>query len=239
MADETAKGTPHLSPHDQELLRELYVCFDRPAFRVPFEHEADLDALIEAIDDTIAAINTGVKRTRAGVVFGKPVGGKAYVDDRGLRAALDQIVEILGMAKLLYARARAAGYFFDMAQIGRHGIAFHSDHQEDAMRVAVMFDEERNRVIEIANGLYKGLGLPELPLIGTAEYYEKEARLPELKAQLPKRRSKFISILEVLELKPNFFGVGINLNELFQKLSKRGQVQRPTRALKRTPGGAA
>lgn len=203
------------SDHDYEIVKELYVCFDRPAFRVRFEHESDLEALMEAIDDTIAAISTGVKRTRSGLQFGKPVEGKAYIEDKGLRAAFDEIVDILSATKLLYAKAKASGYFF----IGARSIAFHSDYQKEANRVAVMIDEARNRVIEIANGIYSNLGMKEFPFIETPEYYEELAGLIELKTNLPRRKSSFLTILEVLELKPNFFGLGINLNELIRKLS--------------------
>lgn len=162
MTGETANGSGDTTDHDREILRELYVCFDRPAFRLRFEHESNLDELMEAIDDTIAAISTGVKRTRSGLQFGKPVEGKAYLDDPKIRSALNEVVDILSAAKLLYARATAAGYFFNMAQNGRRGVAFHSDHQEEADRVAVMIDEARNRVIEIINNIYRKLGIPEL-----------------------------------------------------------------------------
>lgn len=218
-----ANDSRHLTVHDRKVLRELYGCFDRPAFRVPFEHESDLDALMEAIDDTIAAICTGVKRTRSGLRVGKPVEGKAYLDSPLLRAEFDEAVDTLSAAKILYARARSAGYFFDMSQIGRRGMAFHSEHQEEAARVAVMIDEARNRVIEIVNGIYERLGLPRFRFIETPQYYKKWAGLVDLKAQHPKRKSRFISILEVLELKPNFFGVGINLNELLGRISTGGK----------------
>lgn len=203
-----------LSRPDEVILKELYVCFDRPAFRIPFEHEADLNALMEAIDDTIAAINTGVKRTRSGLPFGKLTKGKAYLKDDEIRALLDEVVDSLSMAKVLYAQARAAGYFFDMSQIGRKGIAFHGNHNEEATKVAVMIDETRNRVIEIVNRIYRDIGLREFPYIKTPEYYKKGMGFAKIKAQVPKNKFSFISIIDVLELKPNFFGLGINFNEL-------------------------
>ena len=93
--------TYNISGHDLAILKSLYVCFDRPAFRMRFEHESDLDALIQALDDTIAAINTGVKKTRDGIVFGEPSVGKAYLENLDLRAAFDGIVETLSAAKFL------------------------------------------------------------------------------------------------------------------------------------------
>lgn len=220
MIDETENVSIDSSDHDCDILKEFYVCFDRPAFRIRFEHESDLEALMEAIDDTIAAINTGVKRTRSGLQFGTPVEGKAYLDDKGLRTAFDEVVDILSAAKLLYVRAKAAGYFF----VGSRSIAFHRDYQEEANRVAVMIDEARNRVIEIVNGIYTKLAMRKFSFIETPERYEEGAGVLKLKTQLPKRKSSFLTILEVLELKPNFFGVGINLNELLRKLSSSEKV---------------
>lgn len=106
--------TREFSASDEESLRGLYVCFDRPAFRLGFNHEADLEALMVAIDDTIAAINTGVNRRRDGIVFGQPVKGKAYLESDYLRDSFDKIVMLLTEAKSTYEQAVRSGCFFDL-----------------------------------------------------------------------------------------------------------------------------
>ena len=99
---------------DAETVKALYVCFDRPAFRLNFGHEADLDALMAALDDTIAAINTGVCKRRDGIVFGPAVKGKAYLESDELRKDFDTIVALLTEAKAVYDQAVRAGCFFDL-----------------------------------------------------------------------------------------------------------------------------
>jgi len=51
---------------DQEALRQMAAVFDRPAFRTHFQQESSLPAFLAAIEDTIAALNTGIWRTREG-----------------------------------------------------------------------------------------------------------------------------------------------------------------------------
>jgi hypothetical protein len=51
---------------DKDALSMMAAVFDRPAFRTPFQQESSLPAFQQAIEDTIAALNTGVWRTREG-----------------------------------------------------------------------------------------------------------------------------------------------------------------------------
>jgi hypothetical protein len=163
---------PAYSRGDEAIVRALYVCFDRPAFRVHFEHETDLEALIAAVDDTIAAINTGVTKTRDGVVFGEPVKGKSYLQSDALVGKFDKIVCLLSEVKRRFSEAQRKGYFYPQRP-GR--LAFHHDHQAEAMGVAVRIDDLRNQVLTIANEVYSKLGLRPFPLIETPENYRSVA----------------------------------------------------------------
>jgi hypothetical protein len=51
---------------DDEALQLMAAVFDRPAFRTPFHQESSLPAFLQAIEDTIGALNTGIWRTREG-----------------------------------------------------------------------------------------------------------------------------------------------------------------------------
>ncbi|WP_246684911.1 hypothetical protein [Mesorhizobium sp. B2-7-1] len=51
---------------DEESLAQMAAVFDRPAFRTPFFRECSLHAFQQAVEDTIAALNTGLWRTREG-----------------------------------------------------------------------------------------------------------------------------------------------------------------------------
>jgi hypothetical protein len=205
-----------ISDHDMNMLKEFYVCFDRPAFRVNFLHESDLDALDEALEDTIAALNTGIKKRRDGIIFGQATDGKAYFENQDLHRTFDEIVTYLTEARILYAEAKESGFFFPV----RSGYAFHSDHQEEAVKVAVMVDELRNRALEVANEVYRKLAMPKFPYIQTSDHYRRMARLPALQTEVPSAKFKFWTLNEIIDLRPNFFGIGININNLLKKLHK-------------------
>lgn len=166
---------PEADKSDEEVVEDLYGCFNRPAFRDSFEHESDLEALMVAFDDTIAAINTGVKKTRDGIVFGTAGKGKAYFDNPELYSAFDQIVTLLGEAKTLYSKAKEAGYFFFGV---RSGAAFHGDYQGEAAWVAIKIDELRNDALKIANRVYEQMGKRPFPYIKTPEHYHRFATPP-------------------------------------------------------------
>ncbi len=52
---------------DSDTLTMMAAVFERPAFSTPFHQESSLPAFLRAIEDTIAALNTGLWRTREGV----------------------------------------------------------------------------------------------------------------------------------------------------------------------------
>jgi hypothetical protein len=169
------------SVSDEETLKALYVCFDRPAFQRSFENETGFEYLMIAIDDTIAAINTGITKRRDGIVFGQPVKGKAYFDSDDLRDYFDKIVRLLTEVKFIYEQAVRSGYFFE--QSGRV-LAFHRDHTSEAVVVAVKIDELRNEVLVITNSVYEPLGMRPFPYIETPQHY-----LDHVKALQPARES--------------------------------------------------
>jgi hypothetical protein len=187
------------SASDEETLRELYACFDRPAFRMTFEHETDLEALMVALDDTIAAINTGVKRRRDGVVFGHAVKGKPYFESNHLRDSFDRVVMLLTEAKSVYEEAVHSGCFFDLDSYlvfslegrppiqqnaagsphRRRQIAFHASHQDAAIAAALKIDELRNQVLAVANSVYARLGMRAFPCIETPRWYLERVKKTE------------------------------------------------------------
>ena len=59
-----ASDFPDLTDH--EALTLMAAVFQRPAFQTRFQEESSLPAFLAAIEDTIAALNTGVWRTREG-----------------------------------------------------------------------------------------------------------------------------------------------------------------------------
>jgi hypothetical protein len=205
---DSKSGNLTLSPEDKERAIAFYDCFDRPAFRQNFEGHTDLEGLIEAIDDTIAAINTGVKKRRDGITFGIPVTGRAYFQDDYLRDAFGKIVELLIHVRDTYRQAKDSGYFFDLSSIGRSGLAFHQSHKEEAINVAVVIDDLRNKALQIANKVYSHFGLQAFPHIKTPEHYKKLT-------------SRVNNVMDILEVKPSLFGVSVDFGKLLSKLFRK------------------
>lgn len=54
---------------DADALTQMAAVFQRPAFETPFQQESSLPAFQSAIEDTLAALNSGIWRTREGDVI--------------------------------------------------------------------------------------------------------------------------------------------------------------------------
>ena len=84
-------------------------------------------------------------------------------------------------------------------------MAFHSSHQKEAIGVAVVIDDLRNKALTIANELYGKLNKPPFPMIQTPGHYRKLA-------------SRFEAVTDILEVKPSIFGVGVDLGKMIKRL---------------------
>ncbi|MCK5748868.1 MAG: hypothetical protein KAH44_21825 [Oricola sp.] len=88
---------------DDETLHMMAAVFDRPAFRTPFMAESNLPAFQQAIEDTIAALNTGVWRTREGAEI-RRIPSLHHVHDMHVRAGLAKVVRELDEVRRLFKR---------------------------------------------------------------------------------------------------------------------------------------
>lgn len=84
-----ADDFPNVS--DAEALSMMAPVFDRPAFRTPFQQESSLPAFLQAIEDTIAALNTGIWRTREGSKI-RRIPSVHHLRDPKLRAGVAKVV---------------------------------------------------------------------------------------------------------------------------------------------------
>ncbi|MGC3933513.1 hypothetical protein [Pseudomonas atacamensis] len=80
---------PDLS--DADALQLMAAVFDRPAFRTPFHQESSLPAFLQAIEDTIGALNTGVWRMREGNEI-KRIPSIHHLRDQHTQAVLAKVV---------------------------------------------------------------------------------------------------------------------------------------------------
>lgn len=95
---------PHLT--DAEALALMAAVFDRPAFRTPFQEESSLPAFQQAIEDTIAALNTGIWKMRDGAEI-KRIPSIHHVQDAHLRKVLAQVIrQVDALRRLFVTRLR-------------------------------------------------------------------------------------------------------------------------------------
>lgn len=79
---------------DKELLCFFVQCFDRPAFQDRISQEGRMEDFDQAIEDTIIALNTGVLRTRDGMII-KRSDGKSAIINYAWREKLNTITDML------------------------------------------------------------------------------------------------------------------------------------------------
>ncbi len=85
---------------DHEILSLFAQCFDRPAFKTPFNSESSIPAFKKAIDDTIEVLNTGIHRLRDGTVIRK-IPSRHDLQDKKCKEVLSAITD-----KLIHLRAK-------------------------------------------------------------------------------------------------------------------------------------
>lgn len=79
---------------DKELLLFFVQCFDRPAFQDQISQEGCMEDFDRALEDTIIALNTGVLRTREGMII-KQSEGKSAIINQAWREKLNTITDML------------------------------------------------------------------------------------------------------------------------------------------------
>ncbi|MER9708471.1 hypothetical protein NKJ10_30685 [Mesorhizobium sp. M0204] len=72
----------------------MAAAFDRPAFRTPFLEECSLSAFQQAIEDTIAALNTGIWRTREGDEI-RRIPSLHHLRDQRVKASVSRAVQLI------------------------------------------------------------------------------------------------------------------------------------------------
>lgn len=98
---------PDLS--DADALALMAAAFDRPAFRTPFQQESSMPAFQQAIEDTIAAFNTGVWRTREGTEI-RRIPSIHHMRDKKVRTVLAQVVrQVDELRRIFVARLQDGG----------------------------------------------------------------------------------------------------------------------------------
>jgi hypothetical protein len=93
---------------DEDALSLMAAVLDRPAFRTRFDQECSLPAFLQAIEDTMAAINTGVWRTREGVEV-RRVPSMHHLRNARARAAVARTAALLDELRRTFVSFLRAG----------------------------------------------------------------------------------------------------------------------------------
>lgn len=93
---------------DGEALHLMAAVFDRPAFVTPFQEESSLPAFLQAIEDTIRALNTGVWHTREGVEI-RRIPSLHHLRDARTRAGDANAVQLVDELRRVFVARRRDG----------------------------------------------------------------------------------------------------------------------------------
>ena len=144
---------PATATSDVELIRFYAQCFDRPAFQDAFHQEGNMEAFDKAIEDTIAALNTGCLRARDGTVL-QQAKGKAYIKNPKWRETLDTVVDILRAIRSRYNLALDDGTLHVGPDDGRRQYYCIHDHT-----LTAWMDDTRAQAIAIIAELCDEAGI--------------------------------------------------------------------------------
>jgi hypothetical protein len=93
---------------DDQALVMLARAFDRPAFRTTFRHESNLPAFLQAIEDTIRVLSTGIWQTREGVEIHR-LPSLHHIRNPRVRSALEMTVRELDNLRRRYKTLLSTG----------------------------------------------------------------------------------------------------------------------------------
>ncbi|HEY1723316.1 MAG TPA: hypothetical protein VGG27_18885 [Magnetospirillaceae bacterium] len=86
---------------DDDVLDLMAPVFDRPAFRTPFQQESSLPAFRQAIEDTIAALNTGIWRTRDGTEI-RRLPSVHHLKNAQLKEAVGRVIRLVDELRRIF-----------------------------------------------------------------------------------------------------------------------------------------
>jgi hypothetical protein len=160
LAVETSQS-PEQQPriNDVELVRFFAQCFDRNAFKDPFNQEGSMEAFDKAMEDTLTAISTGCLRSRDGAVLFR-AWGKAFLQNPKWREQMDVIADLLGAIRSRYQEAKKTGGIHVSPH--RDGTEFYCIHDHS---LAEWMDVTRTQIMQIFAGICGDAGVvaPKFP----------------------------------------------------------------------------
>jgi hypothetical protein len=151
---ELQSSSPIGVDRDKELLRFFVQCFDRPAFQDQISQEGHMEDFNQAIEDTIIALNTGVLRTRDGMII-KQSEGKSAIINPTWREKLNTITDMLVALKKRLKIAKDENLYSTYGK-GDVMYCFYDRTLEE------WFDLTREEIIKILSSICQEAGIPGL-----------------------------------------------------------------------------
>lgn len=135
---------------DKELLRFYVQCFDRPAFQDRISQEGRMEDFDQAIEDTIIALNTGVLRTRDGII--KQSEGKSAIINHAWREKLNTITDMLVALRKRLKIAKSENLYSTYGK-GEVMYCFYDRELE------IWFNSTREEIIKILSSICQEAGI--------------------------------------------------------------------------------
>jgi hypothetical protein len=152
--------------HDIDLLKFYSYCLDRPAFRTYFHQELSFADLDKALEDTELALNTGLLRTRDGMLIERSQGKRTLINQEW-REGMDRVV-----AAVMETRQHLRTALGLDQEFMRMGDQWPSRHRYDGHRfgagsiVGNEIDGTRQKALDKMNELLEQASLPTLKALG-------------------------------------------------------------------------
>lgn len=140
---------------DKELVQFFVECFDRPAFKDDIYQEGRMEDFDRAIEDTIIALNTGVLRTRDGVVL-KQAQGKSAIQNPIWREKFEVISDMLVSLRRRLKIAEAEKAY------SKHGTGEEVFYCFSDRELGDWFNLTRDEILKVLSSVCKEAGLHEL-----------------------------------------------------------------------------
>ena len=148
---------------DVELVGFYGRCLDRPAFRTHFHRELSFADFDQALENTVLTVNTGLWRTRDGMLIERAA-GKGHLVNPGWRGRMDDVVALVMQARHLFRNALGLDQMLMNMGWDDHYVR-HSGLRSDRV-LGQELDDLRQRAIDVMNEVLLEAGLPTMKNLG-------------------------------------------------------------------------
>jgi hypothetical protein len=127
----------------KQIFEHFRKAFDRPAFKGAYHWHSMIVPFEQAISDTILAVDTGLRKTRQGILIDKGEGNsKSDIKNMEWRSKMDDIETHLSNIQISMRKGDMNALYIDGGAI----------------------DEDRKQIINTLNKIFESMGIPLLPL---------------------------------------------------------------------------